>query len=379
MPYARTERLWLLTAITCICWLWLCCAGWAQFGNPFGGGPGGAGLPAGQKEQRPEIIPYIGPSEKIPVSKVLIVGNRAVHESKVRAMLGTREGRIYDPMQVRRDMRALMQSGFFTAQSRTFKKRTEAGMEVTFELVERPLIGYVRFVGNEHVKDKKLLQEAGIREGDPLNRFSVEEAKRRLEDFYEGKGYNDVFISVIEGTKPEDTGITFRINEGNVLRISQATFEGNYVASDARLKTVIESKPGILWLIGGKAKDDQLEQDVDRLTAYYRSLGYFQARVGRNLQYNESRTWVSVHFIIDEGARYRVNDVKLVGAEQLDSDQLATKLTLRKGDYYNLSFLQRDLNLLRDEYGGHGYISGRRAGGTDVSRAARSAGSRLYN
>ena len=281
MPYARIERLARLMAITCICWLWLLsCVGFAQFGNPFGGGPGGAALPGGQKEQRPEIIPYIGPAEKIPVSRVLIVGNRAVHESKVRAMLGTREGRIYDPEQVRRDMRALMQSGFFTVQSRTFKKQTDKGMEVTFDLVERPLISYVRFVGNERVKDKKLRQEAGIKEGDPLNRFSVEEAKRRLEDFYESKGYNDVFISIIEGTRAEDIGVTFRINEGQVLRISQATFEGNYVATDARLKTVIESKPGILWFIGGKAKDDQLEQDVDRLTAYYRSLGYFQARVG---------------------------------------------------------------------------------------------------
>lgn len=112
MPYARIERFARVTAITCICWLWLmCCVGFAQFGNPFGGNAGGAGLPAGQKEERPKIVPYIGPSEKTPVSKVQIIGNRAVHESKVRAMLGTREGRVYDAQQVQRDMRALLQSG----------------------------------------------------------------------------------------------------------------------------------------------------------------------------------------------------------------------------------------------------------------------------
>jgi outer membrane protein insertion porin family len=366
MSHAQLERLGRLIAIASILWLWLACGFCqAQFGNPFGGGSGGgggggggagAGIPAGKKEHRPEIIPYIGPQEKIPVAELHIIGNRAVHENKIRSMLGTREGRVYDAEQVRRDMRALMQSGYFTAQSRTYKKQTEAGMVVTYELFERPLIGYVRFIGNEKIRDKKLLQEAGIKVGDPLNRFSVEESKRRIEDFYKSKGYNDVFVSVVEGLKTEDAGVTFRINEGRVLRISQTTFEGNHIASDARLKTVIKSKPGILWLIGGKAKDENLEQDTDRLTAYYRSLGYFRARVGRNLQYNDSRTWLGVHFIIDEGPRYRVNDVRLVGTESVPAGNLVPQLTLRKGDYYNLSLLQRDLNMLRDEYGGRGYI-----------------------
>ncbi len=359
MSHARFERPGRLLVIAGFIWLWLA-SGFchAQFGNPFGGGSGGggAGLPAGKNEKRPEIIPYIGPQEKIPIADVRIVGNRAVHENKIRSMLGTRKGKVYDAEQVRRDMRALMQSGFFTAQSRTYKKQTEAGIVVTFELFERPLIGYVRFIGNEKIRDKKLLQESGIKTGDPLNRFSVEESKRRIEDFYKSKGYNDVFVSVLEGQKTEDTGVTFRINEGNVLRISQTTFDGNYIASDARLKTVIESKPGILWLIGGKAKDENLEQDTDRLTAYYRSLGYFKASVGRNLQYNDSRTWLGVHFVINEGPRYRVNDVKLIGTEKIHSGNLVPKLTLRKGDYYNLSLLQRDLNMLRDEYGGLGYI-----------------------
>ena len=48
--------------------------------------------------------------------------------------------------------------------------------------------------------------------------------------------------------------------------------------------------------------------------------------------------------------------MKIVGTEKLDPEQLAAKLMLHKGDYYNLSMLQRDLNVLRDEYGGQGYI-----------------------
>jgi outer membrane protein insertion porin family len=253
-------------------------------------------------------------------------------------------------------MRTLIRSGFFTEKSRTYKKQTDQGMIVTFELFERPLTEYVRFVGNEKIKDKKLLEAAGMRAGAPLNHFSVEEGRRKIEQLYRGKGYNEAFVTVLEGTKPNDRGVVYQINEGQVVRVYRTTFNGNAIVSDARLKTVVESKPGILWLIGGKADADEVEQDVQRLTSYYRSLGYFRAEISRTLEYGKDRKWVTVNFVIDEGPRYRINDVRLVGAEQLPPGTLVPKLTLTKGAYYNLAQLQRDLNMLRDEYGSRGHI-----------------------
>ena len=42
-----------------------------------------------------------------------------------------------------------------------------------------------------------------------------------------------------------------------------------------------------MYLFKGYVDREQIDGDVDRLTAYYRSFGYFQAKVGRKLEYNE--------------------------------------------------------------------------------------------
>ena len=90
------------------------------------------------------------------------------------------------------------------------------------------------------------------------------------------------------------------IDEGDRQRIYSTRFVGNTIVSDSRLKTQIKSKPGILWVFKGQVDRQEVDEDVDRLTAYYRSLGYFRARVGRELEYSESGKWLTLTFVIDE-------------------------------------------------------------------------------
>ena len=58
-------------------------------------------------------------------------------------------------------------------------------------------------------------------------------------------------------------------------------FIGNSIASGDRLKTQIQSKPPFLYLFKGELDRKQVDEDVERLTAYYRGLGFFRARIGR--------------------------------------------------------------------------------------------------
>lgn len=80
------------------------------------------------------------------------------------------------------------------------------------------------------------------------------------------------------------------------------TFEGNTISSDGVLKT--QSKPGYFYyLFGGKVDRNKIDADVQTLTAYYRDLGYFRARISRTLDYDEEGKWLALKFIIDEGPR----------------------------------------------------------------------------
>ncbi len=340
----------------------------AQFGGNagFGGGPGQppAALPeASKKRQR---TPFYGPVDQIPVTRVEVEGNDRIPTAKILSMLMTREDRNYDPQAVQEDVRKLMASKLFK-EVRIFKRDLNGGKAITFRVVEQEVMQYVRYVGNERIKDKTLNKELGLKAGDPLNPFDVEEARRRMETFYRDKGYVEAHVDIIEGTKPGARGVVLQVHEGVVQRVAGVEFEGNTIATDARLRTQIESSPGIIGTlaridvtgittIGPKANVDTIDQDVDRLTSYYRSLGFFKARIGREVAYNDDRTWARIKFVIDEGPRYRVNDIRVEGNSHFRSEALLGLMETRKGEYFHLARLQRDLGELRDHYGSQGYI-----------------------
>ena len=120
---------------------------------------------------------------------------------------------------------------------------------------------------------------------------------------------------------------------------------GNTIASDARLRTQINTKSPILYLFKGELDRKELDEDVNRLTAYYRGLGFFRARIGRevreydpseddapdimasrafrNIDQFETVQWMVVRFIIDEGPRYKIGNVSVSGNTKYTSEELA--------------------------------------------------------
>ena len=333
----------------------------AQLGGRGGPGAGGFGnMPEFRQDddavRRRNAVPYFGATDGKPISEIQITGNRLVSQRQILSMIKSRSGRSYDPEQVQMDVRALVGSGLFR-DVRTYRRDSPDGVSLTFEVFERPVISDVHFVGNDDIKDKSLLKEVGIKPGDPLNRFSIDEGRRRIEEHYRGRGYARVNVSTIES--PEGpTVVAYRIHEGPKQRVRSVSFVGNKFVDDARLKAgaKIQSKPGILWLFGGKVNYDQIDEDVDRLYAYYRSFGFFRCRIGRKKSFDEDDEWMHLKFVIDEGPRYRVRNITFEGNQHHDQTSLSSHVQLRTGEFFNLAKMQRDLANLRDLYGGEGFV-----------------------
>jgi outer membrane protein insertion porin family len=239
---------------------------------------------------------------------------------------------------------------------RTYRKAVKGGVEVTFEVFELPIIRYVRFEGNKKIKDKTLLKRSELAVGESLHRYRLEEAGRKLKELYIERGFSDADVQIREGNEPGDKGVVFSIYEGKQQRIFRTRFEGNTIVTDGRLKTQIQSKPGLLWIWKGKVDRDKIEADRERIVSYYRSLGYFTARVGRYLAFDDSGKWLTLTFVIDEGPRYRIRNVSLVGNKTFTTESLESRLQLTSGDYFDARKMNADLNALRETYGGEGYI-----------------------
>ncbi len=382
---------WILTAFA------LASPASAQMGGGGMGGGGGAQAPSAIEKPRfrDHIHTHAGmafrrESGDSIVGSVRIIGNKSVSSADIFTELQTRKGRFYDSETVLTDVRRLNDMGSFDQVTFEVKPLTSRGpqeslgapdsvaantpnVEVTFYVHERPMVSKVIFHGNRALNDREIAGRVGVTVGDPLSEFSVESGRRRLVDYYQEEGFNQAAVSATIAGQDFGSGQTpamdaslvppgtviFRINEGPKERIADIQVEGSTIVTEARLKKIISSRgpmAGFMSYLGNTADLKKIDQDVDSLSAYYHSLGFLTATVGRRIEYDESGKWVTVVFVVKEGPRFRIGDMQIVGNEFITEESLRARLELKEGDMFDGTIMRRDVGELVYGYGELGFI-----------------------
>jgi outer membrane protein insertion porin family len=306
----------------------------------------------------PEILP--APPQRMVVD-VRIDGNRTIKNHKIAQFIRARAGRPLDPRVIEEDVRSLNKSRMFVNVETLTQEDGAGGVVIIYRVTERPVLEYVKYVGARQQlfrKDiaKLLGEQTGLKVGDALDPFSIEEGRRRIEEWYKERGYSKVQVSIFEGDKPGDHGAVYLIHLGPKQRVGWVSFEGNTIANDARLRTQIQSKPGLMWVFKGFVNRNKIDEDQERLTAYYRSLGFFRAEIGRELEFDDSGNWLHLRFVINEGPRYVVRNVTVEGNRKFGTDELTQNLRLKPGEFFDQDSMTRDVLAVQDVYGTQGYV-----------------------
>lgn len=389
------HRTWIMTSLLCL----ISSTAVGQMGGMGGGMGGGGGGAAPSAPTKPKWSEHIHAKAGMTfrretgdsiVGAVRIVGNRNVATADIYKELQTRKGRFYDSETVLTDVRRLNDMGSFDQVTFDVKPVSpETPLEeselsshlpgepqtpsviVTFHVHERPMVTKVIFHGNHGLDDRALNGRVGISVGDPLSEFSVESGRRRLLDYYQEEGFNQASIEAgiakvqsnggrsinMDGLPPGT--IVFRINEGPLERITAIRIEGSTIVSEARLKKIIQSRGpmlGILSYFGNQADLKKIDNDVDQLSAYYHTLGYLTATVGRRFEFDESGKWLTLVFVVNEGPRFTIGDIQIIGNQYITEESLRTRLTLHAGDMFDGTVLRTDVGELVYGYGELGFI-----------------------
>src|SRR5581483_7896278 len=145
----------------------------------------------------------------------------------------------------------------------------------------------------------------------------------------------------------------YLINEGTIQKFKAVYIEGNSdkIAPSGRLKTMLASKPPILGIFKGQVDRKKIDEDQEKLTAYYRGLGFFKAQVGHDYEFNEAEDRVTLKFFINEGPRYKVRSVAFIGNKVYGEEALSYNLKLKGGDYFDQSKMNTDIGTVKDLYG----------------------------
>ena len=297
------------------------------------------------------------------IQDIRIEGNVQVPTADILRIIQSRPGRPFSETVLEEDKRALMQRTWFV-DVRPRVERTPDGYIVTFHCIERQLIHFIRVSGNRAHTRQTLLEEANIKVGDALDPIAIQQAAERMAQFYRESGYHQVHIEVLGG-EFGDRGVVFKISEGPRQRVLSVSFEGNQIATSERLKTLIQTKPGFFFWINSDFTRKRLDDDVEILTNYYRKLGFFYAKVDRVFEettfyggWGQPRGWINVKFIIDEGPRCKIREIRFVGNHVFEDETLLSKMRLahRRNQYYNQDMLEIDMQTIKDMYGDEGYV-----------------------
>ena len=268
--------------------------------------------------------------------------------------LMTRAGRPFDSDLVQTDVRTLFHLGWFSHVEPRYED-TPQGRIVIFKVTERPTIRYIQFLGAKKIKPKTLEKQLGIKRGETIDPYRVEEGRHKIEDYYHENGYNRVQVRSTKGARSTITASStsspkaYRRRSGRYIR-------GQRIRRDQRLKTQIESKPGFMKLFNGYVDPKKIEADEKNLTAYYRAFGFFQAKVRPLKEFDDEGKWLTLRFIIHEGPRYSVRRVSFLGNQRFASEDLQETTPTLAGQPFDQIKMDRDRTWLQQLYGSQGYV-----------------------
>ena len=224
-----------------------------------------------------------------------------------------------------------------------------------FQVVEKPILRSVEFIGNSKIKTPVLTGLTGLVAGHGFDVAANKEAVVRIEQYYREKGYHFAKVTLAKGGHANDRDVVFEIDEGKKVRIHQIWFQGNDAISSNVLKTKLATKtiigiPGTPAVVGGSYDPETIRSDVQSLVRYYHALGYFDATIEPHEKLNEDKSEVHVTFRVNEGQRFRVRSTEIIGNEVIPTSKLLANQQMRSGEYYNERFLRADIQSMRDKY-----------------------------
>lgn len=318
-------------------------------------------------------FPLFGPSftfaqqtpGKVTIGKLEIefIGVQNVNEDVLRSNMQVRSGMEYSEAMVDDSLRSLYKTGLFEYID---VKRTEVSdgkMDLIFRVKSKYRVLAIYFDGNYRVKEKRLKKEVSTKANSSLNERQVKDDSQKLFEFYQKRGFTQVKVDYTIDRDAE-TGfgeVTFTINEGPKVRLSEINFVGNVLEKNKRLVKQMKTRPWswISWLTGtGKLKETQFEEDLTKVRDYYREEGYLDVEIFEDqIEYDYSRKKrLAINIPLSEGRQYQIGNISITGNELFPSQLLKHGLKLKTGDVFAPKKVDEDNEALTDFYGSVGYL-----------------------
>ena len=349
-----------------------------------------AGLPASRAQT---------PANTVAEVRIAPVGPVTVSDELIRAHIRVKPGDPYVPGSsvTSDDINSLYSTGFFY-NIRVTAEPTPKGLVLTYVVQAKPRIKLIKFEGNKRYRVAKLTKKLSSKVGEPLDERKLFTDQQEILKLYQKAGYpRTQVIYKMEIDEPAGQATaTFQITESPKVKIVDVQFAGAKAFSQRKLRGGFLVSGSAFkktrrhwmfsWITGhGFLKDEEFEDDKDRLTEFYHDHGYIDFEIKDVQVVNPTPRTMVVRLGVYEGRQYRVGAVKFTGNKIFTTPQIIaglrdlnqakggkTKLgpnglPMDVGDIFKPKEYTKDVEAVQDFYGSRGYIDVTTPGGPSGS------------
>lgn len=291
------------------------------------------------------------------VTAIKVTGVRSVTERQVMAWAGFEVGKPLSRDGVANGIRRLYATQKF-ADIFVYAQPDSGGTALLINLTEHSRIRQVVFRGNDRVKAEDLVQAFPPTVGQYANPAVITRELQKIRDLYQDKGYYNVLVNA-DSTRIDQAGladVVVTIGEGKKVNTRSIAFQGLSFAREDDLRGAMKQKTSG-FLRSGAFKKKQLDEDRERIIAWYRDRGFLDATIEDvEERLDDDREGMHLVVRVQEGARYQVGAINWSDNEVFDDAAIAEKVTLQKGKVFSEGEYQRMMQDLQSLYYDSGHI-----------------------
>ncbi|MCB0325898.1 MAG: outer membrane protein assembly factor BamA, partial [Bdellovibrionales bacterium] len=309
------------------------------------------------------------------LSEIVVEGNARIEDSTVLLQVSSEVGKGFDARTVERDIKEIYRTGFFE-QVTAVLRQTNRGTVLAFKVEEKPAIREIRIAGNDEVSEDTIREKLNLPVRRFLDRLKLASSIEELEKYYQTQGFYGTKITYdVEPVQENQVDVTFEIEEGNEKVIREVVIEGNQQVDEDDLLDVIATaryRWWVSWALGtGIVKEEQLAEDVRRMTQYYLTKGFVDVKVTEPVV-SDIEDGLRVTFRVDEGAIYDFGEITASGDLFENSrEQTLTGIKSQTGEVFNVERLREDTFTISEKYTDIGYAFANVDPVTSINRTDR--------
>ncbi len=292
------------------------------------------------------------------LADVQVRGMNVLDPDTVLMRLTIRKGDTPDANAINEEVKRIWDMGYFSDVQASLE-----GNVLVFTVVEKPRIDNIIVEGSKEVDAEDVIAAMGTKPGSVLNEQMLSDDLQKIAELYRKDGFYLAKASYRLQDRPGGRGavLVITVNEGNKLYIKEVDIEGIKELDKDDMDKYLALKPrGMFsWLTGsGVLKEEYLERDTNAIAAYGLNQGFIDIQVSApEVEYKPDGIYVK--FIVHEGPRYTVRDVKFAG-DIIDSEANMLEVVQmddwkKDNDYFSLTVMQEDSKRLTDFYADYGY------------------------